>query len=158
MLVAVVVAALLAGQSGEGEGEGEGEDPCAPVCVDGSHLSFCDAGLPVTLDCATIVDGARCGQLSEAWGVDCLLPEGAACDAGYGFGDSRCDDGLACRNGACAPGEPQPEEPLSPTAGTSLTSAPSTSSSAWGCASGASSSPVWLAAAALLGRRRRRRG
>ena len=157
MLVAVVVAALLAGQAGEGEGEGEGEDPCAPACVDGTHLSFCDAGAPVTLDCAVVVDGARCGLLSEAWGDDCLLPDGAPCDAGYGFGDSRCDDGLACRDGACAPGEPQPTEPPSPTAGTSLTNEAATTSSSLGCAAGASSSPVWLAAAVFFRRRRQRR-
>jgi hypothetical protein len=154
MLVAVVVAAFLAGQSGEGEGEGE--DPCAPVCVDATHLSFCDTGVPTTLDCVTVVDGARCGELSSAWGVDCLLPSGAACDAGYGFGDSRCDDALACIDGVCAPGTPSTPEPLSPTAGTSLTSDSSSSTSS-SCFDGSAAAALSLPIAGALRLRRRRR-
>jgi len=153
VLAVVVAAAWLAAQTGEGEGEGEGApDPCAPACIDAATLSFCDTGTPVTLACATVADGARCGPLSNDWGDDCLLPDGATCDPGYGFGDSRCDDGLACRDGACAPGAPEPEPPLSPTAGTvaaDTTTPPSPTSCA---GAGVGLLPLALA----LARRRRR--
>jgi hypothetical protein len=154
MFSAVVVVALLAAQAGEGEGEGEGEDPCTPTCVDATTLSFCDTATPTTLDCATVARGARCGELSADWGVDCLLPAGAACDAGYGFGESRCDDGLSCIDGACAAGTPAPTSPPSPTPGTATTATTTTTASS--CLGG-SAAAVLLPAAALSRLRRRRR-
>jgi hypothetical protein len=149
----VVVALLLVAQpAGEGEGEGEAPDRCDPVCVDDATLAFCADGEPTTLPCASVAAGARCGLLSAAWGADCLLPAGAACDPDYGFGDSRCDDGLSCRDQVCAPGEPAPSPPATPTAGTTVDLGPTTTASPFACA-GCAASPadgVWAALGALL--------
>jgi hypothetical protein len=69
-----------------------GVDPCTPRC-EGDTLRFCDQDTPVTRDCAD--EGAICGELSPAWGADCLLPEGAACEPGYGDDLSACEGASA---------------------------------------------------------------
>jgi hypothetical protein len=142
--VVVDIAGMLRGQpAGEGEGEGEGApDPCDPACVDAARLSFCADGVPTELDCAAVAVGSRCGDLSTAWGADCLLPAGAACDPDYGYGDSRCDDGLACRDAVCVAGEPQAAAPLAPTPGTTVDLGPTSTASPFGCAGCAAASPV----------------
>lgn len=75
---------------------------CDIVC-EGEVLRFCDAvtGEPREVDCTEL--GGRCGLLSDTWGLDCLLPEGAACSPSYAEGRSRCDPigPLYCRNGRC---------------------------------------------------------
>lgn len=157
MWVVVVVAAFLSGQTAEGEGEGEGVDPCAPSCVDETHLSFCDDGEAVTLDCAVVDDGARCALLSDAWGADCLLPEGAVCDPGYALAESRCDEGMSCIDGVCAVGEPVDEPLLLPTPGTIAANDTSNTTSTTGCASSGGAPAVLVALALVLWPRRRRR-
>ncbi len=165
MFVVVVVAALLVAQGeGEGEadpplgeGEGEGEDPCTPQC-DGDVLRFCDFGAAATLVCADVdanVSGETCGLLSAEWGFDCLLPDGAACDPGFGFGQSRCAGG-ACIDQVCATGEPLGEPVLEPTQGTDFVAntAP-TSDSCLGCPQTSLVGPLPLLG---LWRARRRRG
>jgi hypothetical protein len=168
--VVVAVAALLApaqagegegeGQGegegeGEGEGQGEGEDDCAVVCVDAATLSFCDAGEVVTLDCADVDVAATCALHSAAWGFDCVLPAGSACDPAYAFGRSRCAGGLACTDGVCAPGSPATPAPLEPTAGTSNSTTTSASTNVLNCQSCGTTSALWLAPVWLLRRRRR---
>jgi hypothetical protein len=84
---------------------------CAPFCS-GSELVFCDdqSGEELAIDCDAL--GARCGLLDTEWGFDCLLPAGAACEAGYALGASRCDPdlGLFCTDGACSTTLPGDEE------------------------------------------------
>lgn len=117
-----------AGASDAGLDEGDAGDSdagavdCVPVC-EGDVLRFCDDGEPVELDCGE--EGGTCGLVSEEWGFDCLLPEGAACEPGYAEGISRCEGSgeadLCCVEGACAePGNVtscrqfQPEAPSRP--------------------------------------------
>lgn len=153
MFVVVVIAALLVAQ---GEGEGEA-DPCIPAC-DVDVLHFCDFDGAVALNCADVdlsVEGESCALLSTAWGFDCLLPDGAACDADYGFGVSRCAGG-ACIDQRCAAGTGVVEGPPTPTPGTSFVAPVAASSdSCSGCAQAALLPPVPLL---WLLRRSRRRG
>lgn len=133
---------------------------CDPRC-EGDTLRFCDGEEPTALDCATLE--ARCGELSAAWGADCLLPAGAACDPGYGFGESRCDRAasLYCVDGACAvAGGPSPAEPLEPTPGTQSRSSGSSATDPFGCdgCSNTSAAGLFLLAGALKRKRRPRPG
>jgi hypothetical protein len=135
---------------------------CARRCVDADTLEYCDNGAPTTLACdeATVPGVVACGTIGGAWGDDCLLGEGAACDPGYGGGASRCDRSasLFCIDDVCtvADGPPPPPGPLEPSPGTTP---PDTASSSdpFGC-SGCSgdSSTAFVGAAALLLLRRRR--
>ncbi len=143
-----------------------GAGACAPSC-DGQTLSFCDDDAGVaSIDCTTVPGASRCGLLSDAWGNDCLLGEGAACDPGYGFGDSRCDRdaSLFCVDGTCAVGTAPPAPVVqTPTPGTATITTTSTSSgdifSCLGCG-GTGTSGALLLGGLLLALRRvpRRRG
>jgi hypothetical protein len=77
---------------------------------DGNVLRYCDAvtGEALSIDCDAL--DARCGILSNDWGLDCLLPEGAACSSGYAEGLSRCDPAspagrLYCNMNTCQTSE-----------------------------------------------------
>ena len=96
-----------------------GPDPCTPAC-DGDTLHYCDGTTLTDLDCSTI---GRCGLLSTAWGFDCIAREGAACDAAYAFGASRCDTDahLVCASGTCHTGTAPAATPAEPTAGSNST-------------------------------------
>lgn len=147
-----------AGEPDGGVVDAGAPDPCDPSCQ-GDQLQFCDGDAASTLDCATL--GARCGELSAAWGADCLLPVGAACDPGYGYDESRCDRAasLYCIDGACAVASaPQGQPPLSPSAGSSAADDSSTSDpfACSSCTDG-SAAGVFVLAGALLRRRRRAR-
>ena len=159
-----LVGALLAptparAQAAEGEGEG---NACTPRCVDATTLAFCDAGAPVTLTCADVDPTAQCAPLSPAWGDDCVLGDGAACDPGYAFGHSRCDEALSlfCVDAACtlAAGPPAAGPPLEPDPGTTPTATTTTTASCLGCAGAPDAAATGALAGALLlvrGRRRR---
>ena len=143
------------GVDDEGAAEGE-EDPCLPVC-DVDVLHTCDMGEPVEIDCAAA--GWRCAQLSQTWGDDCVLPQGAACAPGYAGGLSRCDPeaSLYCIEGVCQVAEelipvPTPE----PTAG-SAHALPTSSTNAFGCENCGSSSAVFFVPSLWSLRRLRRR-
>jgi hypothetical protein len=93
--------------------------PDCQLRCDGNVLRYCDAvtGEPLSIDCDALE--ARCGILSSAWGLDCLLPEGAPCASGYADGLSRCDPAgptgpLFCNMNTCqttAGGDVIPEVP-----------------------------------------------
>lgn len=160
--------ALDAGDEGDDAGPGSedgGTADCTPRC-DGEVLRFCDDGTPVELDCSET--GATCGILSEEWGADCLLPEGAACDPSYADGLSRClgssDASVCCVEGTCQAPEGdtstcrafRPGTPDRPGAG----SATDTSDDGSGCL-GCNDIPLLSLAPLLVGlrlRRRRREG
>lgn len=146
-----------AGAADAGDVDAGEPDPCDPRCDD-AVLVFCDGTAPTTLDCAAL--GASCGALSAAWGDDCLLSEGASCDPGYAFGESRCDRAasLYCIEGSCQVASgPEPQSPLSPSAGTGATSSTTTSSDPFGCSScGAASVFGFTCFGGALRRRRRR--
>ena len=134
----------------------DGGAPCAglaPAC-DGDVLRFCDevTGEVRALDCAAEL-GGRCGLLSDEWGADCLLPEGAPCDPGYADGLSRCEGSAeatrCCVDGACAsppastesclelvPGAPDvgPDTAPAPGDGATTTTTPSASCPTGSCA------------------------
>lgn len=134
-------------------------DPCDPSCeADGLH--FCDGEAPSVLPCATPF--ARCGELSAAWGADCLLAAGATCDPGYAFGDSRCDRAasLFCIEGTCqVASTPEAPGPLVPSAGTSVADTSSATNDPFACSSCGTSSALGLFCfgGALRGLRRTRR-
>jgi hypothetical protein len=154
----VISAALLA--SAQDTDDGVAADDCDIVCLDDATLSFCDGGEAVTLACGDVDVAARCAWHSEDWGFDCVLPTGAACDPAYAYGRSRCESGLACRDGVCAPGAPAPLAPLEPTAGTTHSTTTTTTNpvSLLNCQSCGSASMLWMAPLGLgLGRVRRRR-
>jgi hypothetical protein len=156
--VVVISAALLASAQDTHDDDAPADD-CDIVCLDDATLSFCDGGEAVTLACSDVDVAARCAWHSEAWGFDCVLPTGAACDPAYAFGRSRCEAGLACRDGACAPGAPEPLAPLEPTAGTTHSTTTTTTNpvSVLNCQSCGSASALWLAPLGLVRRRRRAR-
>jgi hypothetical protein len=111
----------------------------------------------VSLSCVDVADGAVCALHSTAWGFDCVLPEGSACDPAYAFGRSRCAVGLACLDGICAPGTPADDEPLEPTDGTAVdTTTTGTATNAFSCLGCPSSSLLMFMPAWALRRRRRR--
>lgn len=132
-------------------------DVCDPRCQ-GAELSFCDGATPTTLDCPAL--GASCGELSAAWGDDCVLPEGAACDPGYAFGESRCDRAasLYCIESTCqVAAGPETQAPLSPSAGTTSSNGTTASSDPFGCSScGAASALGFTFVGGALRRLRRR--
>ena len=140
-----------------GQGEGEGEiDPCAVVCLDAATLTYCDADDVVSLDCADVDASAVCALHSDAWGFDCVLPAGSACDPAYAFGLSRCAAGLACLDGSCAPGTPPDDVVLEPTDGTAVaTSTTGTTTDVFSCLGCPSSSLLMFMPAWVLRRRRR---
>lgn len=158
MLTAVVLAASLftVAQSTSDGGEGEGESACERACLDADTLQFCDAGDVTTLSCADLDDGVVCGFHSARQGFDCLLPQGAACDASYAFGLSRCAPGLFCNAGLCSTTAPPAAGVAQPT-GVSEDDDDVSTSSCTSCASVDVS--VWglLLAPALVARWRRRR-
>jgi hypothetical protein len=150
--------------AGEPDAGPDGEpDPCDPRC-DGDVLLFCDVVTPVALDCVggPLEGAVRCGELSPAFGADCLLGAGAPCDPDYGFGLSRCDRqaGLFCIDGTCAPapGPPPVPEPLVPTPGSRPppTTDVDAGTSCLGCANPAPTSTAALGGALFLLRRRAR--
>lgn len=156
----VICAALLAPAQGSDDDGADDGDACDIVCVDTATLSFCDDGEVVTLPCADVDPTASCALHSEAWGFDCVLPVGTACDPAYAFGRSRCTLGLDCVDGVCAPGSAPAPIPLQPTAGTShsTTTTTTTTASLLNCQSCGSTSMLWMAPLGLgLGRVRRRR-
>ncbi|MBI1946019.1 MAG: hypothetical protein HYS27_10000 [Deltaproteobacteria bacterium] len=139
------------------EDAGTPDNPCDPSC-DGDTLRFCDGETPRELPCDAPF--ARCDELSAAWGADCLLPEGAACDPGYAFGESRCDRAasLYCIEGTCQVASgPEVPGPLSPSPGTSSTSGTSATSDPFGCSSCGSASALGLLGCGGALRRLRRR-
>lgn len=134
-------------------------DPCDPRC-EGTFLAFCDGEEASTLNCADL--DARCGELSAAWGADCLLAAGAACEPGYGFGESRCDraDSLYCIDGVCAVASgPAAPDPLTPSAGTHADSDQDAASDPFACSSctQGSAAGLFVLAGALRRLRRLRR-
>ncbi|MCC7109196.1 MAG: hypothetical protein IT382_07920 [Deltaproteobacteria bacterium] len=137
--------------------DGGTPDTCDPRC-EGAVLHYCDGELPVLLDCATL--DARCGELSPAWGDDCLLSAGAPCEPGYAFDESRCDRAasLFCVDGACAVASgPQSPPVLEPSA-SSGSSTDSSSDEVLDCSSCSSTSAAGLfVLAGALGRLRRLR-
>ena len=149
-----------AGEPDAGTADAGEPDPCDPRCeVD--TLRWCDDGAPSSLDCNAL--DARCGELSPAWGDDCLLGEGARCDPGYAFGESRCDRGasLYCIGGVCTVASaPEALAPLTPSAGSQGTSDTSTTSDPFACSSCGSGSAagLFVFAGALRRLRRPRRG
>lgn len=160
MLTAVVLAASLftVAQSTSDGGEGEGEaNTCERACLDANTLEFCDAGTLTTLDCSDVDDDAVCGFHSARQGFDCLLPAGAACDASYAFGLSRCAPTLFCNAGVCSTTAPAATDPPRPTTGTKVEDEDSSTSSCGSCASSDASMWALVLAPALLLRWRRRR-
>jgi hypothetical protein len=94
---------------------------CDPACNGATELAYCDDGEPATIDCTAI--GGRCTLLSDAWGDDCVLSAGQACDPGYAFGASRCDRAasLFCIGGECTQASgPENEPDEEPTPGTEV--------------------------------------
>jgi hypothetical protein len=89
--------------AGELDGELDAGPNCEPRC-EGDELLFCDDGALVALDCQELE--GRCGLLSDEWGFDCLVPEGAPCEPGYADGLSRCEGSaqaaLCCIESECA--------------------------------------------------------
>lgn len=144
-----------------------------PARCEGNTLIFCDAltGEERTLSCDEL--GATCGLLSDAWGFDCLLPEGAPCEPGYANGLSRCAGAssrtLCCVDGTCA--EPPsgterchdllPDPPPVPGPGGEPAPSGEDTPATSGCpVAGCTQAPASLAALLLglaLGRARRRR-
>jgi hypothetical protein len=96
----------------------DGGEPCSASC-DGEILTYCDSvtGDAYSLDCSDME--ARCGLLSEEWGMDCLLGEDAPCSALYAQANSRCDPAvpLYCNAGTCqrspGTGNESPDAPTS---------------------------------------------
>ncbi len=131
-----VLACVVAGVSARARAQADaGPDPCTPHCS-GDTLAFCDGDAATTLDCRSL--DASCGLLSDAWGDDCLLRAGAACEPGYAFGASRCDArsttaALFCIDGACVVADgPAPAPTETPTAGTEV-GAVANDTSPFGC-------------------------
>jgi len=94
----------------------DGGEPCEASC-DNDALTYCDSvtGDIYSLNCSAME--ARCGLLSEEWGMDCLLGENAMCSALYAQANSRCDPAvpLYCNAGTCqrtpGSGSDSPEAP-----------------------------------------------
>src|SRR5581483_9945968 len=102
------------GTPAEGEGEGEGAtcDPAtsATCTTVGTTPAVAFCGDTLKCDDADGVAGADgCAKISDQWGNDCVLGDGATCDPEYAFGLSRCDptatdssgQHLFCVSGKC---------------------------------------------------------
>jgi hypothetical protein len=133
---------------------------CEEKCT-GAILTFCSdaTGEALELDCGAL--DARCGLLNEAWGLDCLLPQGAVCHPGYADGATRCDPegaggaAVHCTSGLCSTNAPAADAGPTPPGLVDGTGRDATTEeSCLGCPS--SGSFPFLAAFAFFGLRRRR--
>ncbi len=69
-------------------------------CI-GDDVEYCSGGQLVRIDCTTLFPNnpATCGEVSEAWGFDCLIESGAECLYNNSAGErvtTFCEDEGAC--------------------------------------------------------------